>query len=78
VYYILAILAVIAFVRIMRSNFRDNLRPFQVVGARIKGEIVNVTILSVNTELQTATVIDSDKNSIEISFNNIFVPSFRD
>lgn len=62
----------------MRSHFRDNLRPFQVVGARVKGEIVNVTIISVNKELRTISILDGKKEPIEISFDNVYLPTFKD
>ena len=59
----------------MRMDFRNSLRPFQWVGVKLKGEVVNAKIVSVNNEMQTISILHN-KEAIDVSFNNVYMPTW--
>ena len=63
----------------LRNEFRNSLKPFQIVGAKIDGQVRNVSILIVNKELKIVTISDPlNKKKIDIAFSNIYAPTFHE
>lgn len=71
---VLGVVTIIGLAFLMRANFRDNLKPFQVVGVMFKGEVSNFTIVSVNREMRTISVLHN-KEAVDVSFDNVYMPT---
>jgi hypothetical protein len=74
-YFIIGFITIIALAYFMRMDFRNSLRPFQWVGVKLKGEVVNAKIVSVNNEMQTISILHN-KEAIDVSFNNVYMPTW--
>ena len=58
------------------KDFRKNLKPFQLVGARVNGKVINVKVLVVDREDETVLVIDTTSGiKYEVKFKEVFVAS---
>ena len=75
VLFVLAIIVVLT----IRNEFRNSVKPFQIVGAKIDGQVRNVSVLLVNKELKVVTVSDPmSKKKIDIALSNIYAPTFHE
>jgi hypothetical protein len=72
-------LALYGFMRFIRSNFVQSVKPLMTVGARIKDKVINAKVLVVDKERRTMVVLEPDtKKHVEVSFDNIYMPSYRE
>jgi hypothetical protein len=72
-------LALYGLMRVIRSNYIQSVKPLMTVGARIKDSVINVKVLIVDKERRTMVVLEPDtKNHVEVSFDNIYLPTYRE